>query len=63
MGKILIGKDAICKYLEVSKNIFYKLLAEGMPVSKGVGGWRSHTDILDEYFKGVILNDKKKQSP
>lgn len=53
-GKVLIGRKAICAYLGVGKNLFYPLVEEGMPVKKGIGGWRSHSMLLDEYFMGLI---------
>lgn len=57
MGKTLIGIKKITEYLEVSKAIFYQLVSEGMPAAKGAGGWRTHTDLLDEYFKESVIEN------
>lgn len=53
-GKVLIGRKAICKYIGVSKNLFYPLINEGLPAQKGVGGWRAHAEVLDDYFKKIL---------
>lgn len=46
----LLSKDAVCKYLEIDKNKFYRLIEQGMPAVKTATGWVSHTRALDEYF-------------
>lgn len=53
-SKLLIGRKAICNYLRIGNRLFYELVAEGAPISKGVGGWRSHGELLEEYFKREI---------
>lgn len=51
---ILIGRKAICEYLGIGRRLFYMLVKEGAPIVKAAGGWRSHKDLLDEYFKKTI---------
>lgn len=54
MTKILIGKQIICDHLRISKATFDRLIKNGMPATKGPGGWQTHMDLLDEYFKMKI---------
>ena len=53
-SKVLIGRKSICDYLKIGNRLFYELVAEGAPISKGAGGWRSHGELLEEYFKHTI---------
>jgi len=57
-SKVLIGTKAVCDYLAISRPTMYKLIEEGAPIRKGVGGWWSHADLLDEYFKRQLQNEK-----
>jgi hypothetical protein len=55
-SKVLIGRKAICDHLGIGRRLFYELIKEGAPISKGAGGWRSHVDLLDSYFRATIEN-------
>ena len=50
-SRVLIGRKAICNYLNISKNTFYDLVAAGLPAAKKAGTWISHMDALEEYFR------------
>lgn len=52
--KVLIGQKIICDHLRIGKKVFYKIIDEGAPIIKTQAGWRTHADILDEYFRGNI---------
>jgi len=68
-SKVLIGRKAICNYLDISKNTFYALIEAGLPAAKRAGTWVSHADVLEEYFRKTALKreaiapgDKAKKS-
>lgn len=51
--KILITRDAICKYLGVGKTLFSELIFAGLPAKKlrGIrGNWVAHIDVIDAWF-------------
>jgi len=48
--KILIGKDAILEYIQVSWPTAEKLINIGLPAVKVNGTWYAHTDGLDNFF-------------
>ena len=56
-SNVLIGKEKICAYLDIGKKTFRKLVADGMPARKKAGRWVAHKEILDDYFRGCIVND------
>ncbi len=45
---------SLCDYLQIGNKVFYELIREGAPIKKGPGGWWSHIELLDEYFKRLI---------
>jgi|26BtaG_2_1085354.scaffolds.fasta_scaffold47045_2 excisionase family DNA binding protein len=49
--KALVGRRAICQYLDISHSTFYRLKEEGMPVKKVGKTWCSHKDDLDRFFR------------
>jgi len=51
--KVLIGKEEIMEYLNVSKILFSKFVKAGMPVLYMDGRFYAHSENLDEYFKGI----------
>lgn len=51
--KILIGKERIKDYLEISDFIFDKFIKMGMPALYLDGRWYAHTENLEKYFKGI----------
>jgi hypothetical protein len=57
--KVLIGRRAICEFLGIKLRLFYALIDEGAPITKGAGGWRSHKELLEQYFKQTIQGEKK----
>ena len=59
-SKTLIGREKICKFLEISKERFYRLVEEGLPVKKTGIGWVGNKDLLDDYFlqKITTLSDQ-----
>jgi len=51
-SKALIGRKAICDFLGISHNTFYKLVDEGMPVMRRAGRtWTGHADDIEEFFR------------
>ena len=58
-NKILIGKQAIMDYLQVSENTFLKFVRRGLPVRVIDKRYYAHTDNLDRYFEN--LTSKKEQ--
>lgn len=62
MGKTIFGVKNIIRYLEVSKDTYYKLVEEWLPVKRGPGGVRAHTDLLDSYFKEDIQQNSPSDS-
>lgn len=54
-SKVLVGRKAICNYLDISKNTFYTLIKAGLPAAKQAGTWVSHVDVLEEYFRKIAL--------
>ncbi len=48
--KILVGKDAILEYLQVSEKLFKKFMANGLPVRVMENRYYAHADNLDNYF-------------
>lgn len=53
-SNIINGRDEICKYIGVGKEIFYKLIAAGLPAKKVGDRWISHKEALDEYIKRTV---------
>jgi len=64
-SKSLIGRDRICAFLEIDKNVFYQLVQEGLPVVKRGGRWIGHEEVLDEYFRSVVMTqgDDERERP
>ena len=58
-NKILIGKQAIMDYLQMSENTFLKFVRRGLPVRIIDNRYYAHTDNLDRYFEN--LTSKKEQ--
>jgi hypothetical protein len=58
-SRVLIGRQAIQEYLGVSRSRFMSLVAGGLPAAKRVIGgreyWLSDKDLLDYWFKGLIV--------
>ena len=57
--KVLIGRDSICRHLNVGKSVFYDLVYNaGLPASKQGGRrrWVSNMTLLDEWSRKVALN-------
>jgi len=58
-SRVLIGRQAIQDYLGVSRRRFGSLVAGGLPAAKRmIGGreyWLSDKDLLDYWFKGLIV--------
>ena len=52
----LIGKKEISKYLELSWPSIVKLNDRGLPVKKVDGQWFSHTELLNDYFKKMLVS-------
>lgn len=56
---VLIGREKIQEYLNVSKATFFALVAAGMPAAKRVIGsreyWISDKDLISEFFKGLVV--------
>lgn len=52
--KVIIGQKAICEHLRIGKRVFYNLIQSGAPIMKGVCGWQTHIDLLEQYFKQQI---------
>ena len=50
-SKALIGRERICKFLEIGKQAFYDLVDEGLPVVKRGKRWSGHKDDLNEFFR------------
>ena len=61
--KILIGRKAICVYLQISKNLFYKLVRAGMPANNATGCWVSYTDHLDQFFREISRPADRLKTP
>jgi hypothetical protein len=63
--KILIGQKAICEHLRIGKRGFYSLQRSGAPIVKGIFGWQTHVDLLDEFFlrqiESIQLKSKKEK--
>jgi len=49
--KVLIGRKAICDYLDISEYIFAKLVEFGLPVRDIDNRWYAHVDNLDLFFQ------------
>ena len=58
-SKILIGKQAIMDYLQVSENTFLKFVRRGLPVRVIDKRYYAHQDNIDCYFRN--LTSKKEQ--
>jgi len=63
-SKALIGRKAICDFLKISPNTFYKLVQEGLPAVRRAGGtWTAHADDIEAFFlqgvgeKGAVEKD------
>ena len=60
----LIGRKAICNYLQISKTTFYDLVECGLPVRK-LGRlrdrWIGHCDELDRWFAEVSCVKKEEE--
>ena len=57
--KILIGRDTICRHLNVGKSVFYDLVRNaGLPASKqgARGRWVSNMTVLNEWSIKVAVN-------
>ena len=50
-SKILRSVGEICEYLQIGKDLFYKLVKLGMPVRNAYGSIWAHTENLDIWFK------------
>ena len=59
--KILIGKDAIKKYLSISEPTFKKFVNMGLPAKVICNRWYAHTDNIDSYFRD-LTSDKFEKS-
>ena len=57
--KILIGCDAICDYVGVSRPLFYDFVKRGMPARLIKGRWFAHSDNLDDFFKMLTFYKEK----
>ena len=55
--KILIGKDAIKKYLNISEPTFKKFVQMGLPARVIDNRWYAHSDNLDIYFQKITIGN------
>ena len=55
--KILIGKDAIKKYLNISEPTFKKFITLGMPARVIDSRWYAHTENLELFFKQMTISN------
>jgi len=53
-SKILKNRDDICTFLKIGKAIFYRLVAQGLPVKKVGRAWYGHSDVLEKWFKDFV---------
>lgn len=60
--KILIGTKAICEHLHISRPSMYKLIKSGAPIIQREGGWTSHVELLEKYFKEQIMEASTKKT-
>ena len=62
--KILMGKQAIMDYLQMSENTFFKFVGMGLPIRVIDKRYYAHKDNLDRYFQDLTLadNQEKKKS-
>jgi hypothetical protein len=58
-NKILIGKQAIMDYLQMSENTLLKFVKRGLPVRIIDNRYYAHQDNIDCYFRK--LTSKKEQ--
>lgn len=47
----LMGRDAICRWLGISKNTFYRLLKQGLPASLRGGTWIANTSEINDWSR------------
>ena len=52
-SKILISKQAIMDYLQMSENTFLKFVRRGLPVRIIDKRYYAHKDNLDRYFENL----------
>jgi len=57
---LLIGRDAIMAYLQISRPLFERFIKNGMPVLQLELRWYAHTDNLDEYFRKITRVDSRR---
>ena len=58
-SKLLIGMEAIMKYLRISRPLFKRFIKNGMPVLFFGARWYAHKDNLDDYFKKITRVDSR----
>lgn len=49
--KVLFTRQKICEYLGISKETFYALVADGMPVEQKAGQWCGHVESIEDFFR------------
>ncbi|WP_319406120.1 hypothetical protein [uncultured Desulfosarcina sp.] len=58
-NQILIGKQAIIDYLQMSENTIMKFVRRGLPVRIIDNRYYAHTDNLDRYFQDLTLGNRR----
>ena len=57
--KILIGRDSIMDYLDMSRPTFYKFLELGLPVRVINNRLYAHKDNVDDFFRKITRHREK----
>ena len=55
--KILIGKQAIIDYLQLSESTFFKFVKLGLPIGVIDKRYYAHKDNLDRYFENLTSKE------
>lgn len=58
--KILIGKQSILDYLQLSENTFHKFVKRGLPVRVIDKRYYAHKDNIDRYFEDLTSKEAEK---
>jgi hypothetical protein len=61
--KVLSTRERVCQYLGISKEVFYALVDEGLPVVKRAGQWFAHVDDIEGYFRFGSTDRKPADAP
>ena len=50
-GKILVGREEICRYAGIGRNLFPDVISRGFPAVFWGGKWRAHAENVEAWMQ------------